>query len=157
MKTRDIHIRISEERFQQIKKLADEQYRKFTSIIDMALDAFFKSEKDQKKIDQIIAGAVARWKSGWGTKSREAGRDHSDKNENPMSHGFVVLKKYNNRCAICGKKDFPYKSKCKSGTFERRFLEIHHIDGNPVNNQISNLILLCKSCHRKEQLKLRKG
>lgn len=123
MKTRDIHIRISEERFQQIKKLADEQYRKFTSIIDMALDAFFKS----------------------------------DKNENPMSHGFVVLKKYNNRCAICGKKDFPYKSKCKSGTFERRFLEIHHIDGNPVNNQISNLILLCKSCHRKEQLKLRKG
>ena len=24
---------------------------------------------------------------------------------------------------------------------------IHHIDGNPRNNEISNLVLLCPSCH----------
>jgi 5-methylcytosine-specific restriction endonuclease McrA len=26
---------------------------------------------------------------------------------------------------------------------------IHHIDGNPRNNEISNLVLLCPSCHSK--------
>jgi hypothetical protein len=26
---------------------------------------------------------------------------------------------------------------------------IHHIDGNPRNNEISNLVLLCPNCHSK--------
>ena len=26
---------------------------------------------------------------------------------------------------------------------------IHHIDGNPRNNKISNLVLLCPNCHSK--------
>jgi 5-methylcytosine-specific restriction endonuclease McrA len=28
-------------------------------------------------------------------------------------------------------------------------LEIHHIDGNPSNNDFENLILACASCHKK--------
>ncbi len=47
-------------------------------VMNKAELAAVLDEKDQKKIDQIIAGAVARWKSGWGTKSREAGRDHKE-------------------------------------------------------------------------------
>lgn len=27
-------------------------------------------------------------------------------------------------------------------------IEVHHIDKNPRNNEISNLLLLCKDCHR---------
>ena len=29
-------------------------------------------------IDKVVAGAVARWKQGWGAKSREAGKDHKE-------------------------------------------------------------------------------
>jgi len=28
-------------------------------------------------------------------------------------------------------------------------LEIHHIDGNPVNDDLENLMLVCASCHKK--------
>ena len=33
---------------------------------------------NQKKIDAIVTGAVARWKQGWGAKAREAGKDHKE-------------------------------------------------------------------------------
>lgn len=42
-----------------------------------------------------------------------------------------VLNEFNHRCAICGK--------------ERP--QVHHIDENPSNNESSNLIPLCPSCH----------
>jgi len=32
---------------------------------------------------------------------------------------------------------------------ETQKIEIHHIDNNPNNNKIANLILLCWSCHKK--------
>jgi len=41
-------------------------------------------------------------------------------------------------CRICGKKH------------ERLFpLEIHHINGNPKDNRIENMIVLCRSCHHR--------
>ncbi len=45
----------------------------------------------------------------------------------------IVLEKYNYQCAKCG----------------YNFLEIHHVDGNPSNDSIDNLIPLCKRCHVK--------
>jgi 5-methylcytosine-specific restriction endonuclease McrA len=29
-------------------------------------------------------------------------------------------------------------------------LEVHHIDGNPLNNALENLVTLCNFCHRDE-------
>jgi len=31
---------------------------------------------------------------------------------------------------------------------ENSFTHIHHIDGNPANNQLDNLRLLCLDCHK---------
>lgn len=42
-----------------------------------------------------------------------------------------ILEMYNYRCVKCGYK----------------FLEIHHIDGNPANDSIENLEVICKLCH----------
>jgi len=41
-----------------------------------------------------------------------------------------------NRCPFCGVADVPV-------------LGIHHIDGNPSNNKIENLIVVCGNCHSK--------
>ncbi len=47
----------------------------------------------------------------------------------------AVLKEFNHRCAICG-TDRP---------------QVHHIDENPSNNDLLNLIPLCPNCHLIDQ------
>lgn len=48
----------------------------------------------------------------------------------------LILKK--DHCEICGSK---------------QNLDIHHIDGNWQNNNLDNLMCLCRSCHMKEERK----
>lgn len=47
----------------------------------------------------------------------------------------TVLKEFNHRCAICG-TDRP---------------QVHHIDEDPSNNDLLNLIPLCPNCHLVDQ------
>ena len=46
---------------------------------------------------------------------------------------------YEHKCSICG---FDPKD-------EEYLLDVHHIDNNRENNDVSNLIILCPLCHRK--------
>lgn len=48
----------------------------------------------------------------------------------------ILQKEINSKCPNCGNTDVGH-------------FEIHHIDENPENNQIENLILLCPICHSK--------
>jgi hypothetical protein len=50
-----------------------------------------------------------------------------------------IKKKYGYECAVCRRDE------C---------LEIHHRDSNPANNQDTNLIPLCHSCHLKTRIKV---
>jgi len=61
---------------------------------------------------------------------------HQNKNMNerkgvPESLRKKVLKRDNFRCRLCG----------------YAFLEVHHIDRNPENNNLDNLVTLCRKCH----------
>ena len=47
-----------------------------------------------------------------------------------------VFQEASSRCSFCSEA-------------EVSSLEIHHIDGNPSNNAIENLLLVCASCHSK--------
>ena len=53
----------------------------------------------------------------------------------------AVLKKYNCRCQFCGNDDI-------------NILELHHIDEDPSNTTIDNLIPLCPNCHVKVTKKI---
>lgn len=48
----------------------------------------------------------------------------------------ICFQYYPKKCQRCGKDNFGYKDLC-----------VHHIDGNRLNSNISNLLPLCKSCH----------
>jgi 5-methylcytosine-specific restriction endonuclease McrA len=48
-----------------------------------------------------------------------------------------ALNIYPHKCMVCGYDE------------DERILEIHHIDENHSNNEISNLSVLCPNCHRK--------
>ena len=52
----------------------------------------------------------------------------------------MILNKFGNRCAVCGKEEG---------------LHIHHKDGNPKNNNMNNVIVLCGVCHKKIHMKVR--
>lgn len=60
------------------------------------------------------------------------------------------IKSYNLKLRLLKENVVPYK--CHDCSLElwkgRKIpLELHHIDGNPVNNNLDNLILLCPNCH----------
>lgn len=46
----------------------------------------------------------------------------------------IALTAFPNQCSVC-RIDEP--------------LEVHHIDGNPANNDLSNLLLFCPTCHQR--------
>jgi len=68
------------------------------------------------------------------------GRVRSKRDNIPLDKREDVLRKFNNECAICRKKEG---------------LHIHHKDENPQNNQIDNLVVLCGVCHKKAHMKVR--
>ena len=45
-------------------------------------------------------------------------------------------------CARCG-------NDCRNSKYHESVLQVHHIDENPGNNDLDNLIPLCASCHLK--------
>lgn len=47
--------------------------------------------------------------------------------------GYLMVK-YDSRCQLCSKKS--------------ESNHIHHIDGNSLNNEIDNLMIVCVECHR---------
>jgi Zn ribbon nucleic-acid-binding protein len=49
----------------------------------------------------------------------------------------VAFRAYEHKCACCGWNE------------DERILEVHHIDENHNNNAVSNLAILCPTCHRK--------
>lgn len=53
---------------------------------------------------------------------------------------FSVFEKYGHQCVLCNASEG---------------LHIHHKDGDPSNNDSSNLLLLCGVCHKKAHMKVR--
>lgn len=71
-----------------------------------------------------------------GQKFDEMRPDHYGKTES-KNYREKSFRTYEHECAICGWDE------------DKDVLEVHHIDENRDNNDISNLIILCPICHRK--------
>lgn len=52
----------------------------------------------------------------------------------------AILELFRSTCTKCGSTEKP---------------EIHHIDGNHLNNDLANLTILCHNCHRRKDPNLR--
>lgn len=65
------------------------------------------------------------------------GSGRSSKNINRPITQYTYRKVRKDFCELCGSKEF---------------LCTHHIDGNRLNNELSNLITVCKKCHQKHHV-----
>lgn len=72
--------------------------------------------------------------------SKECGNRHKNeqvKQKDSSAYRRNAFEKYPHKCAICGFAE------------DEDLLEVHHIDENHNNNELSNLIILCPICHKK--------
>jgi 5-methylcytosine-specific restriction endonuclease McrA len=63
----------------------------------------------------------------------------------------IVLERDGHECAVCGAVNDRKTTRrpLKNGGYQvRSTLAIHHIDHNPANNRVENLISLCFQCHK---------
>ena len=83
--------------------------------------------------------------SGYFYCSRECGNRHKNQlrkengewDEGISNYRLRAMEYYEHKCLCCGWNE------------DERILEAHHIDENRGNSHISNLCLLCPTCHRK--------
>lgn len=99
-----------------------------------------------KKFKRLKSRLQKDNKTGYVYCSKECGNRH--KNEfvintiNSCDYRRNAFLIYPHKCAICGWGE------------DERILEVHHIDEDRNNNDISNLIILCPICHKKLTLHL---
>ena len=91
----------------------------------------FCSTKCQK--EQEYKEYIKKWKEGKVSGLR-------GKYQISMHIKTYLFNKYNNKCARCGWGE-------KNRFTQNIPLEVEHIDGNYMNNNEKNLILLCPNCH----------
>ena len=65
-----------------------------------------------------------------------------------------VLKRANESCEVCGRKNGSYDFNHHYQMIQIR-LAVHHIDHDPENNDLANLKALCQRCHLKADEKER--
>ena len=63
---------VSETRQSLMLKAKDRGIKNFRVLNKEELQAVLVEEVTQEQIDNVVSGAVARWKSGWGSKKVES-------------------------------------------------------------------------------------
>ena len=92
-----------------------------------------------KEFEQLKS-VIKKSKTGNLYCSKECGNRHKNeqvKQNNSTAYRRNAFEYYEHKCAICGYDEY------------KEILEVHHIDENRTNNELSNLIILCPNCHKK--------
>lgn len=67
----------------------------------------------------------------------------------------AILKRANDRCEFCGRKNHSYVLNEKTGKMVMVVLTVAHLDHQPENCDPSNLRALCQACHNRYDAKHR--
>lgn len=158
----DEEIEFLEEHYGKIsaKEIGDKIGRSHKAVRDKAIRVGLSDmEKKGERISRFKKGncnpekmsriAKEAWKQGKLNTEHlkpQSGRDHprwkGGVSFEPYNLGFkrkaeMIRALFQNRCVLCWEKEKKHNPK----------LEVHHIDGDKNNNNISNLVPLHKKCH----------
>ncbi|AAL81024.1 HNH endonuclease [Pyrococcus furiosus DSM 3638] len=140
------HYRLHQkERMESIKQAFEDFLDELSkNPIEVVIDFSFKKivESNEEKIRREIIQGFTR-PFGVISRIQEKVRDaimkeieeeiEKEQASTPEHLRKVVLERNNYRCSVCG----------------YGYLEVHHVDGNILNNTLDNLVTLCRRCHRK--------
>jgi 5-methylcytosine-specific restriction endonuclease McrA len=74
------------------------------------------------------------------------------RNANLKGIGKTGKKYYRSNCLTCRREAHKakkgYCERCLVVPFDKKDLDVDHIDGNRANNELNNLQTLCKPCHK---------
>jgi len=100
------------------------------------LHYFSERSELQKRVKEAEINIDHFTGQGWNKGNFDESKFNSD--SIPNVHVECLLKVKEHRCERCGLTEWQG---------EKIPLEVHHIDGNRRNNELSNLQLLCPNCH----------
>lgn len=81
---------------------------------------------------------------GWGNPHYKDGTSYSKwfRETRPL-----IFERDNDACAVCSAPFKPITFMRNGAPTQKSNLIVHHIDENPANNRVENLLLLCATCH----------
>ena len=107
-----------------------------------------RSQKTKDKISRSMKGKKP-WNTGLTCEKQPAWKGGISElyNKYEGKFGFDlredIRKRDGYRCQFCS---------VHQDDIEKLSLDVHHIDYNPKNNDLNNLISLCRACHRKNHI-----
>jgi 5-methylcytosine-specific restriction endonuclease McrA len=117
-----------------INRLIKNNYNVEKTITETVKEGQVKSEME--KIKQREKQRKIREEA----EKRLYGKTNTKRQKFTENQKNMILNKFENQCAVCGKTEG---------------LHIHHKDKNTKNNRMNNLIVLCGVCHKKIHMKIR--
>ena len=82
--------------------------------------------------------------AAYNNRTLRSGEDHPNWSDGYSSYRKKAMSKYGARCAVPG-----CELTVASFSIPARMLDVHHIDGDRSNNDVSNLMVCCVWCHAK--------
>ena len=78
------------------------------------------------------------------TRGKNKGKPYTEQQQRKQLKKYLIHK-YGDKCMECGwSKCNQYTEKGKKGIST---CQLEHTDGNPLNNKLDNLLILCPNCH----------
>ena len=134
-----LRVRVSKRVKEQLQKLAEANGMPVSEFLRFAINEMLRESIDFKELIEAVPvkeepdRAYVKWPKRKGKKSilkkRPIHPGTKKAREILRMHGRSL-----ERCDLCGRYGV---------------MHVHHKDGNPYNNNIENLAVLCPSCHRK--------
>lgn len=90
------------------------------------------TKENDKRVAKFAKAKIGKKRPDISERYKGKGNPHY---KNGIRTGKRVMLEFYNICEICDSE---------------KNLEIHHKDGNRLNNDLENLQLLCRSCHSKQ-------
>ncbi len=129
------HLKIGWGKYCSIKCRTKSQFKGKYLKCDYCGKTIYRTPRNLRKSSSKKYFCSKSCHCSWENKNRRVGNFHTNwKNRESVYRDIMKRHKIEKKCIKCGFND-------------SRALVVHHKDGNRKNNNINNLVWMCRNCH----------